>query len=202
MEEKEMQAEMKIVEEAKKPLGMHPKKFALWIFMVSVVMIFGAWTSAYIVRQAEGNWLVFDLPVLFWVNTGVILASSFTMHWAYLMAKRDNVEKAKLAISITLILGVTFLVGQWLAWGKLVENGVYFVNRESSGVSGSFLYVISGFHGLHIVSGLIFLLVVLVAVFKYKVHSKRLLQIEMCTTYWHFLGGLWLYLFVFLLLNR
>src|SRR5690349_446732 len=152
MEEKEMQAEMKIVEEAKKPLGMHPKKFALWIFMVSVVMIFGAWTSAYVVRQAEGNWLVFDLPVLFWVNTGVILASSFTMHWAYLMAKRDNVEKTKLAISITLILGVTFLVGQWLAWGKLVENGVYFVHRESSGVSGSFLYVISGFHGLHIVS--------------------------------------------------
>src|SRR5687768_3508771 len=197
-----MEAEMKLVEEAKKQQSMHPKKFALWIFMVSVVMIFGAWTSAYIVRQAEGNWLVFDMPTMFWVNTGVILLSSVTMHWAYLSAKHDDLEKTKLAISITLILGVAFLVGQWLAWGKLVENGVYFVNRESSGVSGSFLYVISGFHGLHIISGVIFLLVVLVAVFKYKVHSKRLLQIEMCTTYWHFLDGLWLYLFVFLLLNR
>ena len=170
--------------------------------MVSVVMIFGEWRSAYIVRQAEGNWLVFDMPSMFWVNTVVILLSSFTMHWAYLAARRDQVEKAKMAISITMVLGITFLVGQWLAWGKLVENGVYFVNRDSSGVSGSFLYVISGFHGLHIISGLIFLLVVLVAVFRNKVHSKKLLQIELCTTYWHFLDGLWLYLFVFLLLNR
>jgi cytochrome c oxidase subunit III len=197
-----METQMKLVEEAKKQQAMHPKKFGLWIFMVSVVMIFGAWTSAYIVRQAEGNWLVFDLPAMFWMNTVVILLSSGTMHWAYVSAKRDQIERAKLAISITLILGLTFLVGQWLAWGKLVENGVYFVNRDSSGVSGSFLYVISGFHGLHIISGLIFLLVVLVAVFRFRVHSKRLLQIELCTTYWHFLDGLWLYLFVFLLLNR
>jgi cytochrome c oxidase subunit III len=197
-----METQMKLVEEAKKQQSMHPKKFALWIFLVSVVMIFGAWTSAYIVRQAEGNWLVFEMPTMFWINTGVILLSSFTMHWAYLAAKKDQFEKAKLAISITMILGLTFLAGQWLAWGKLIENGVYFVNRDSSGVSGSFLYVISGFHGLHIVSGIIFLLVVLVAVFRFKVHSKSLLQIELCTTYWHFLDGLWLYLFVFLLLNR
>jgi cytochrome c oxidase subunit III len=202
MEEKEMQAEMKIVEEAKKPLGMHPKKFALWIFMVSVIMVFGGWTSAYIVRQAEGNWFVFDLPKLFWVNTAVILLSSFTMHWGYLSAKRDNLEMTKVAVSITFILGIAFLVGQFMAWVELVRIGAPLVNRDASGVSGSFLYIISGFHGLHIISGVIVLLVLLVAVFKYKVHSRNLLQIEMCTTYWHFLGGLWLYLFVFLLLNR
>ena len=193
---------MKLVEEAKKPLGMHPKKFALWIFMVSVVMVFGAWTSAYIVRQAEGNWFIFDLPTLFWVNTGIILLSSFTMHWGYLSAKRDNLELTKVAVTITFILGVAFLAGQWMGWVEMTKNGAHWVPRDGSGVSGSFIYVISGFHGLHIISGLVVLLVLLVAVFKYKIHSKNLLQIEMCTTYWHFLDALWLYLFVFLLLNR
>jgi cytochrome c oxidase subunit III len=197
-----MAAEFKIVEEAKKPLSMHPKKFGLWLFMVSVVMIFGALTSAYIVRQAEGNWLDFELPSMFWVNTVVILLSSVTIHWAYLAAKKDKIEMAKLAISITAVLGVAFLIGQLLGWSQLVGNGIYLVGREGSAVSGSFLYVISGLHGVHVISGVIFLLVALVSVFRLRVHSKNLAQLEMCATYWHFLDGLWLYLFVFLLLNR
>jgi cytochrome c oxidase subunit 3 len=191
-------AEIKIVEDAKKPLAMNPKKFALWLFIVTVVMIFAALTSAYIVRQAEGNWFVFDLPELFWINTGIILVSSATMHWAYLAAKRDNLETVKTATIITTVLGLSFLVGQYLAWGTLVANKVYFVGNPS----GSFVYVLSGLHGLHIVGGVVFLLILLNSTWKYKVHSKNLIQIEMCATYWHFLGGLWLYLFVFLLLNR
>src|SRR5688572_13132546 len=98
-----MAAEIKIVEEAKRPLGMHPKKFGLWLFMVSVIMIFGALTSAYIVRQAEGNWMDFELPTMFWITSGIILASSATIHWAYIAAKRDNTEMAKVAIAITSI---------------------------------------------------------------------------------------------------
>jgi cytochrome c oxidase subunit 3 len=197
-----MATEIKIVEEAKKPLAMHPKKFGLWIFMVSVVMVFGAFTSAYIVRQAEGNWLDFDLPPMFWLTTSIILMSSGTMQWAYISAKRDKIEMTKIAMAITTILGVAFLIGQWMGWSQLVAQGIHLVGRDSSAVSGSFLYIISGVHAAHVISGVIFLSVVLAAVFKFKVHSKSLAQIEMCATYWHFLDGLWLYLFVFLLLNR
>lgn len=197
-----MATEIKIVEEAKKPIGMNPKKFALWLFMVSVIMIFGALTSAYIVRQAEGNWLDFDMPPMFWITTGIILLSSFTMHWAYFAVKKDKLETAKVAMSITVVLGIAFLIGQFLGWQQLVANGVYLVSRESSGVSGSFLYIISGLHGLHVISGVIVLLVMLIFVFRVKVHSRNLAPIEMCTTYWHFLDGLWLYLFLFLILNR
>lgn len=197
-----MATEIRIIEEAKKTLSMHPKKFALWLFMGSVVMLFAALTSAYIVRQAEGNWMLFELPRLFWVNTGVILISSVTIQWAYFSAKRDNLETVKLALSVTTLLGIAFLVGQYLAWGQLVEGNVYFVNDRASAVSGSFVYVISGLHGLHIVSGVIFLVVVLIATFRFKTHSKNLTQMEMCMTYWHFLGGLWLYLFLFLQFNR
>lgn len=193
-----MAAELKIVEEAKKPMAMNPKKFALWLFIVSVLMVFAALTSAYIVRQAEGNWVVFELPALFWVNTGIILISSVTMHWAYLAAKRDSLEMVKIATVITTILGIAFLVGQFMAWGDLVANSIHLVGNPS----GSFVYILSGLHGLHIIGGLVFLLILLASTFKYKVHSKSLNQIEMCATYWHFLGGLWLYLFIFLILYR
>jgi cytochrome c oxidase subunit III len=192
-------AELKIVEEAKKPLSMNPKKFALWLFIVTVCMIFASLTSAYIVRQAEGNWQLFELPQLFWITTGVILASSVSMHWAYLAAKKDNLEMVKVGVSITTVLGIGFLVGQVIGWGQLVDNNVYFTGGNPS---ASFVYVLSGLHGVHIVGGLAFLLIVLVATFRYQVHSKNLNLIEMCTTFWHFLDALWLYLFIFLLLNR
>jgi len=197
-----MATDLKIVEEARKPLSMNPRKFALWLFIGSVAMVFAALTSAYIVRQAEGNWMTFDLPSLFWINTGIILLSSVTMHWAYLSAKRDDLVTTKLALWLTTVLGLGFLVGQYMAWGQLVDGNVYLVNDRAGAVSGSFVYVISGLHGLHIVSGIIFLLIVVVSTIRYKTHSKNLTQMEMCVTYWHFLGGLWLYLFLFLLFNR
>jgi cytochrome c oxidase subunit III len=193
-----MTTDFKIVEEPKKPISMHPKKFAMWIFIASVVMIFASLTSAYIVRQAEGNWLYFDLPNLFYTTSVVIVLSSISMQLAFGAAKKDNLERVKLYITITALLGAIFCVGQVLAWSDLVKNSVYLVGNPS----GSFLYILTGLHAVHLISAIIFVLIVLLATFQHKVHSKNLAQIEMCTTYWHFLGGLWLYLFVFLILNR
>jgi len=193
-----MTTEFKIVEEPKKPLSMHPKKFAMWIFVATVGMLFASLTSAYIVRQAEGNWLYFHLPSMLNWTTAVILLSSATMQMAYWSAKKDLLEKVKLWVSITMVLGVVFLVGQVLAWKELVAQNVYFVGNPS----GSFLYVLTGLHGLHIISAIVYLVIVMVSAFRFKIHSRSLAQIEMCTTYWHFLGGLWLYLFIFLILNR
>ena len=161
-------------------------------------MLFAALTSAYIVRQAEGNWLYFDLPQIFTISTVVIVLSSITMQWAYWSAKKDNLSMVKIMVTITSLLGLVFLVLQVEGWKALVAEQVYLVGNPS----GSFLYIISGLHGLHLLSAVIFLLIVLVSTYRYKVHSQNLSQIEMCTTYWHFLGGLWLYLFVFLLLYR
>ena len=170
----------------------------MWLFMVTVFMVFAALSSAYIVRQAEGNWSFFELPTLFWINTVVILISSLTLHWAYVSAKRDNLESLKIATIITTTLGVAFMVGQYLAWTELVANRVHLVGNPS----GSFVYIISGLHGAHVLGGVVYLLILLNATQKGRVHSKSLNQIEMCATYWHFLGGLWLYLFLFLLLYR
>lgn len=194
-----MNAGIKLVEQPKRPLAMNAKKFALWLFMISVVMIFASLTSAYIVRQAEGNWKVFDLPFEMYVTTGILILSSVTMQWAYIAAKRDELEQVKLALSITSVLGLAFLVGQYYVWTLLVGQSVYFTGGNPS---ESFLYVLTGVHGLHLISGLIFLLVVLSATFRYKVHSKNLNRLQMCVTYWHFLDILWVYLFLFLLLNH
>jgi len=193
-----MEEKLNYIEAAEQPIAMHPKKFALWLFIVTVVMIFAALTSAYIVRQSEGNWLEFDLPQIFWYSSGIIVLSSLTFHWAYISAKKDNLQNLRIGMVITSVLGIVFLVSQWYGWIALVERDVYFVGNPA----GSFLYVFTGLHGLHLVSGVIFLIIVLISSFRYKVHSKQLATLEMCVTFWHFLGGLWLYLFMFLLLNH
>ncbi|WP_209330658.1 cytochrome c oxidase subunit 3 [Lunatimonas salinarum] len=193
-----MEEKLAFIEEAEQPLSMHPKKFALWLFIVTVVMIFASMTSAYIVRQAEGNWLEFDLPDILWYTSGVIVLSSISLHWAYIAAKKDSFDQLKAALVITSVLGLIFLVGQWYSWVALVDRDVYFVGNPS----GSFLYIFTGLHALHLISGVIFLIIVLISSFRYQVHSRNLPQMEMCVTYWHFLGGLWLYLFMFLLLNH
>ena len=186
------------IEEPKPTLAMHPKKFALWLFIVSIVMLFAALTSAYIVKQSDGNWLSFELPGIFAINTVVIAISSVTMHLAYMAAKKDALVRIKWMLLATVVLGFLFLVGQYISWSALVENNVFFVSNYAS---GSFIYVFTGLHGLHLLSGIIFLLITFVSALRLKIHSKKLVQIEMCMTYWHFLGGLWVYLYFFLLFN-
>jgi cytochrome c oxidase subunit 3 len=193
-----MEEKFAYIEGAEQPIAMHPKKFALWLFIASVVMIFASLTSAYIVRQSEGNWLEFDLPAIFWYSSAVIVLSSITLHFAYLSARKDELSKVRLGMILTTALGIVFLVSQWYSWVALVDKDVFFVGNPA----GSFLYVFTGLHAIHLISAVIFLIIVLISSFRYRVHSKNMNAIEMCVTYWHFLGGLWLYLFMFLLLNH
>jgi cytochrome c oxidase subunit 3 len=193
-----MVRDIHISEIPKKTMTMNPKRFLLWMFMVSIVMIFASLTSAYIVRQAEGNWLAFNLPNILWYSTVILLLSSVTAQLAYRAAKHDNIGYLKVYLSLSLVLGVGFLVTQLYTWGALVDNNVFFVGNPS----GSFLYVIMGVHAFHLISGLFYLLIMLGRSFQYKVHSKNLLHIGLSVSYWHFLDVLWIYLFVFLLLNH
>lgn len=186
-------------DEVKTTLSMHPHKFALWLFIVTVIMIFAAFTSAYIVKQAEGGWDYFELPGLFAFNTVLIVLSSVTLQWAYFAAKRDNLRQNQLAIGLTAVIGIAFLIGQIMGWQEMVKLGKFFVGGNPS---ASFVYVLTSVHAVHLVSALIYLVVMVVKAFRYKVHSKNMLNMEMSTTYWHFLGGLWVYLYLFLLLNN
>ncbi len=180
---------------------VQPLKFSLWLIIISIIMMFAAFTSAYIVRRAEGNWLEFDLPNILLINTIVIVLSSVAMQMAHNAAKNNNLKLLKMMLLLTLGLGIAFLVGQWKGWSDLVQSNVYF-GGSGSNPAGSFLYVLTGVHAFHLVTGLIFLFITFMSSLKYKVHSKNMLRIQLCTTYWHFLGGLWLYLYIFLRINH
>ncbi|PSL29313.1 cytochrome c oxidase subunit 3 [Dyadobacter jiangsuensis] len=185
----------KLEREPQETLAMDPKKFILWLFLVTIIMLFASQSSAYLVRRAEGNWLEFEMPQIFWYSTVVLLMSSVAMQWAYFSAKKDQFQQLKIAISITFVLGLIFLYMQFQGWKELVAMNVYFVGNPS----GSFFYVFTGLHGFHIITGLIVLVFALVSAFKLNMHSKNLRRIQISATYWHFLDILWLYLFVFLL---
>lgn len=176
---------------------MNPVKFTLWLFLVTVTMFFAAFTSAVVLRQGAANWLYFKIPITFTISTITIVLSSMTMQWAYYAAKKNEIAQNRIALWATLALGITFVVTQYLGFGALINENVFLAGK-SSNVAGSFFYVIVGLHALHVIGGILFLVFTLAAAYQYKVHSKNLLRINLCTTYWHFIGALWVYLFAFL----
>ncbi|RYC67773.1 MULTISPECIES: cytochrome c oxidase subunit 3 [Spirosoma] len=190
----EIVKDIAVLEEPEETLSMNPRKFILWLFIVSIIMLFAAMTSAYLVRRAEGNWLEYTIPPIFSYSSVVLVLSSLTMHWAYVSAKKDNFNSLRTAITITFALGMAFLYMQFQGWVELVEQKVFFVGNPA----GSFMYIFTGLHGFHLISGLIVLVFALVAAFRLRIHAKSLNQIEIAATYWHFLDILWLYLFFFL----
>ena len=178
---------------------IHPHKFALWIGCASITMMFMAWTSAYVIRQAAGNWLEFRLPNLFFISTAVLLLSSVTLHASYIFFKREVEGLYKGLLVTSLILGITFLFLQYQGWLALYDIGVALDGNPS----GSFVYVFSGFHGLHILAGLAVLVVAVIHAFalKFKPTAKRKLRFELTLTIWHFLDFLWLYIITFIVLQ-
>jgi cytochrome c oxidase subunit 3 len=190
----ELVNDISIVEEPQETLSMNPRKFILWLFIVSIIMLFAAMTSAYLVRRAEGNWLEYDIPSIFSYSSVVLVISSLTMHWAYLSAKKDKFGSLKIAITITFVLGIIFLYMQFQGWVELVNENVFFVGNPA----GSFMYIFTGLHGFHLISGLVVLVVALITAFRLRIHATSMNQIEIAAAYWHFLDILWLYLFFFL----
>jgi cytochrome c oxidase subunit III len=176
---------------------IHPWKFALWIGCGSITMMFAAWTSAYVVRHASGNWLEFKMPSMFFASTVIIILSSILLHISYMSFKKGNELLYKVGLVFTAILGFVFIVSQYMGWQQLKSIGVPLTLNPS----GDFLYVLTGFHAAHVLGGIAVLTVALFHAFglKYNPTPKRLLRFELTTTYWHFVGLLWIYLLFFVL---
>ena len=179
---------------------IHPQKFALLVSCASVVMLFAALTSAYVVRQAAGNWLEFPMPVLFLYSTLTLVVSSFTLHFAYKGFLAGNVKTYKYLLLLTFVLGILFIYLQYRGWMSLVAMGV----ELGTNPSGSFLYVLSGLHAAHILGGLaaVFVAILHAFILPFEVSAKRKLRFEMTQIYWHFVDILWIYLIVFLWLQQ
>ncbi|MFZ4771914.1 MAG: cytochrome c oxidase subunit 3 [Ferruginibacter sp.] len=184
-----------LMEQRKK---IHPYKFNLWVAMGSMVMMFAGLTSAYVVKRNQPNWQVFELPHLFWYSTAVILISSVTMHLALRAFKKTQKSKYRTLISVTFLLGVLFVVCQFIGFYQLQQKGV----TMQKNVSYSFLYVIAGLHVIHLIGGVIALLVLFIKAFSKKVKTYDPVPVEVMATYWHFVDFLWIYLLLFLMAIR
>ncbi len=178
---------------------INPHKLALWIAIGSIIMMFAAFTSAYVVRRAAGNWLEFKLPDIFLVNTVVILLSSLTLQLAYTGFKQKKEQQYKGFLIATFLLGFAFVVLQYQGWEAMTEMGATFTVNPSS----SFIYVISGLHAAHVLGGIAALTVALTHayVLPYKPTLRRKQRFELVVHYWHFVGILWVYLMVFFMIQ-
>jgi cytochrome c oxidase subunit 3 len=177
---------------------IHPHKFTLWVAIASVVMMFAGLTSAYIVKRNQANWLSFELPLAFWYSTAAILVSSVTIWLAQQRFKNRQMAEYRLLITVTLVLGLLFVILQVVGFNALAQNGL----DLKKNVSVSFLYVIVGLHALHVLGGVVALLVMFLRAFGSKVRSYNPIPVEVMATYWHFVDALWIYLLIFLLLIR
>jgi len=179
--------------------GVYAPLFAMWVAMAGMVMMFGSLTSAYIVRHAAGNWLEFRIPDVFYFSTIIMLLSSFTLHLSYWAFKNHRKQLYKIALPVTLGLGIIFIVMQYQGWMELYNIGVLLDGNPS----GSFFYLISGLHAAHVIGGIFALSVATqhALSLKFNPGEKRRRRFQIVLHYWHFVDFLWLYLFIFLMIQ-
>ncbi|MCI0920869.1 cytochrome c oxidase subunit 3 [Sphingobacterium rhinopitheci] len=177
------------------------KKFNLWLGMIGMFMMFAALSSGFIVYTASGvdKGIKTILPQTFIYSTLAIVLSSLTITLAHKAAKQDNAAKQKLWLIITIVLGIIFFGFQVDSWNVMTEQGVFFINNNAS---QSFIYVFTGLHLAHIVVGLFVLLRVYLGVVKQIPQDNNVFRMDLATIFWHFLDLLWIYIYVFLLLNQ
>lgn len=177
---------------------IHPHKFTLWVGIGSILMMFAGLTSAYIVKRNQANWADFALPVAFYFSTVAILASSATVWLAQRSFKERLMQRYRIYMAVTLVLGLIFMALQVLGFSQLVQNGI----TIKGNVSWSFLYVIVGLHAVHVIGGIIALIVMSLKAFSARVRNYSIIPVELLSTYWHFVDILWIYLLLFLIMIR
>ena len=169
-------------------------RLGLWMFLGTVTMLFAAFASAYIVRRSGTDWRPIELPRILWANTLILATSSGALEFARRYANRGCWVSARAALWVTVALGISFIAGQLAAWRALVAAGVFLPTSPHS----SFFYMLTGAHGVHVLAALVVLLwgVARTRAARAGRPSDWATTMSVCRTFWHFLGGVWLFLLV------
>ncbi|HEV2915996.1 MAG TPA: cytochrome c oxidase subunit 3 [Pyrinomonadaceae bacterium] len=184
----------------------HRYKIGMWVALASIMMLFTALTSAYIVRSRLGtasDWQPVPIPRMIWLSTSLIILSSATFEAARRFIKRGDDRGYRRWLMATVALGLAFLATQLLAWRELVAQGIYLASNPHS----SFFYLLTGVHGLHLLGGILMLGLLLARAWGSRRRDERTSarqrdSVEAVALYWHFMDGLWIYLFLLLFLWR
>lgn len=186
-------------------------RLGMWIGLASILMLFAAFTSAYIYRQGlAGDWQPIRIPGILWIGTVLLIASSVALELARRGLARGEIPAFQLWLSITALLGIGFLFGQITAWRQLAASGIYLASNPNS----SFFYLLTGAHGVHLLGGVIALGWITLRAWRRdtllamegdrlrSVAVRREAIVDATALYWHFMDALWIYLFALLLVWR
>jgi cytochrome c oxidase subunit III len=163
------------------------------VAMGSIIMMFAGLTSAYIVKSNQAGWVEVITPKAFWFSTIAIVLSSITIQLAVRAFKQREMSKYRGLLVTTLVLGVAFIIFQWIGFSWMWQHGVKFKGAGA----GQFLYVIAGLHAIHVVGGVTALAVMFLKAFFGKTKSYNVVPVQVISMYWHFVDALWLYLLIF-----
>ncbi len=172
-------------------------QLGLWILLTAIIMLFAGLTSAYIVLRGVPAWQNIALPSLLWPNTLILFMSSVAIEISRRSVRSDDVDGMRRWLTAGGVLGLAFLIGQFAAWRQLVNAGVYLPSTLQS----SFFYILTGLHGLHLLGGILALGYVMARAVKNRLTAANHEPLKLFATYWHVMDGLWVYLFLLLLLS-
>ncbi|MCM3906286.1 MAG: cytochrome c oxidase subunit 3 [Pyrinomonadaceae bacterium] len=178
-------------------------RMGMWVALAAILMMFTALTSAYIVRAASSNdWRPIAMPRILLLSTAFIIISSATIEIARRKLKSAQKDSYRRWLLLTIALGFGFLGSQLLAWRQLVGQGIYVASNPHS----SFFYLLTATHGLHLLGGLLAVAYLLVRTRKLQGNDQAQTGPQAAagavTLYWHFMDGLWIYLFLLLFFWR
>lgn len=186
---------------------IHPHAIALYILLMGVSSLFIGFSFSYLYSRVQSGIPPIKLPNLFVANTLLLLASSYTLNKCMQHYKADKTEQYKAFLGYTLLLTTLFLISQIFAWNQLYSSGILLTHSNMA----SYLYLISGLHFVHVIAGIPFLAIFFYHARKYMVEPVSVLvyftdpdkkrKLQLLTTYWHFLDGLWIYLVLFFMIN-
>lgn len=177
--------------------NVRARKMMLWFAIVSIIMMFAGWTSAYVVSSSRPDWVQdFELPNAFVWSTIAIVLSSIALFFAKRSITNGKRKMASQLLLATLTLGIAFIILQFRGFGQIIEQGYFFTGAAST-INSSFIYLVVLAHLAHVFAGLIVLLVVIYNHFKQRYKPGQTLGIELGATFWHFVDILWIYLFIF-----
>ncbi|MDG2172385.1 MAG: cytochrome c oxidase subunit 3 [Flavobacteriaceae bacterium] len=177
-------------------------KMMLWLGIASLFMTFAGLTSAFIVSKSREDWILnFDLPSAFTFSLALIIISSLTLILARRELLKNNFRVTTIYLCITLFLGVSFAISQFIGFNEIIENGYHFTGPTST-ITTSFIFLIAFVHLVHVLAGIIVLSFVIISNSKRKYSKNNFLGFELASIFWHFIDILWIYLFLFLVFFR
>lgn len=187
--------------EAGESMGLPHTKLGMWIFLASEVMFFTALIGTYIAFHASGR---FDMqPVrealnvpLAALNTFILIVSSFTVVMALDSVQEDKPNRFVLFLLATLVIGSTFIGIQGIEWSELLRHGI----TPAEDLFGTAFFVLTGFHGMHVIVGLLWLIFALLKSFRGDFTRTNSMGIELFGLYWHFVDIVWIILFTMIYL--